>query len=123
MDDGVKLVWSTYLHGLTTRDPDVALKMHDSEAVLRIVETRSGAATVAAGSQLRDAMAGFQQGLDDLSTFMVMMQEIDLNVIPQVAQIFASWRCPSSGIHDATETLLVDMAQGSILSHNIVVTR
>ena len=120
-----KAVWNGYLQGLTSKDLGTTLKHHDPEAIMRIVDvSKPHSPAIAIGAQsLPETMGAFMATLGDLKGFAIAMEEIDTDVIPGMSQIFAAWHCHTSGIQNVTETLLIDDATNSILSHNIVVSR
>eukprot|EP00754_Rhynchopus_humris_P046681 Rhum_TRINITY_DN6230_c0_g1::Rhum_TRINITY_DN6230_c0_g1_i1::g.19470::m.19470 len=122
----VQGIWDTYLESLCSKDMSRMSARYADGAVLRIVEVGKGAegVTSAAGvSQITQTLQSFVgTRLTNITTFRVQMEDVNDVVIPGMVQVFASWECPSSGLTNVTETLLVDAASLKIITHNLVLS-
>ena len=109
MAETIRAMWDRYLEGLCTVDIQLLSQNYEQNATLRI----SNLAT-ASGVVVYNGMADITEGLQkllkcfrDMSSFAIHNELVEEKAIGDRGHIFATWSCSSSGVAEASETVIV----------------
>ncbi|KAJ9459034.1 hypothetical protein DIPPA_06612 [Diplonema papillatum] len=118
----VRDVWDRYKYCLQRGDATGLLQNYAEGSVLRVCNQATGGAIVASsfGEEMRLALKELTGTLRDTSSFSIEMEEVEDRAVANHGQVFASWKCPSAGVRDATETMLINGETLKIMRHNVV---
>eukprot|EP01060_Flectonema_neradi_P028611 TRINITY_DN38485_c0_g1_i1.p1 TRINITY_DN38485_c0_g1~~TRINITY_DN38485_c0_g1_i1.p1 ORF type:complete len:143 (+),score=21.55 TRINITY_DN38485_c0_g1_i1:42-431(+) len=120
MTESAKMMWDRYLEGLCSTDTDMLLQCYEPTATLRIsnLATASGISTYTGIEQVAEGIKTFLKCIKDMSSFTMHSELVEEAAIGDRSHIFVSWSCASSGISEATDTIITSN-QFKILSHCI----
>jgi len=115
----IKEAWENYFDAFTRQDLSCLMLDYDETSHVRLYNNTDGAKSEFTGTHRISLM--FEQlfeELDDLSGLDAQVTDID----EDAGQVFVCWKCPSSGILAATETLIFSRNY-KIWKQNIVHTK
>jgi ketosteroid isomerase-like protein len=104
-DGPVRDVWNNHVSAFGAKDVDRVLLDYTDDSLVVVFDKQSGTKTVFSGlSGVKELFIGLFTDLIDLSELGVPF----IQVTEEPGSVFLIWKCPSSNVSSATDTVFVD---------------